>query len=577
VTPSSRAAPNAIPNAIAATKSTPAGSPIAAPLNRPNAAISWDLNFRATSWSAGAEALFGFRADEMLGEHALRRIAGPGYRSEAIALRHRLLERRCGESQTLHVVARDGHTVVCEWEHAPVMDGEGRITGFVSTARELAKHSTSIAERVDVFCDPITGAASAASFADRTERAIALERRHGGEVAVLVVELDRFAAVERTLGRRVADELFRAVASRLSDAVRDCDCISRLGGERFAALLVRPAGVAGAVAAARRLLGCFVDPFFLADAGPIAQTASVGVSLFPGDARDGQELLRTADLAVRRARDLGGDGFQLAGDCVGVAPRSSLERDLPTALGRNEIEAHFRPRVALADGSVDAAVSLVRWRHPKRGLVEPGEFLGRADQSGTIVNVGLAVLRGACRAMRSWQDAGFVVPRVTVNVSGRELRRQFVDEVAAALCETNLDPGALELELTESVVFESGSAELRLLEELRSFGVRLAIDDFGIGRATLAPLQRIAFHALKIDRSFVADCGSNAASRAIVQSIVDLARRLEMIAVAEGVETSDQEHVLRCIGCDFAEGDRYGAPVTAGEFPSLASRAASAV
>lgn len=551
-------------NVVARTSAPGAVSLLAGPL-RPIAAISWDLNFRATSWSAGAEALFGFTADQMLGEHALRRIASPGYRSEAVSVRHRLLERRFGEHQTLHSVTRDGRTIVCEWQHAPVLDGDGAIIGFASTARELAKQPPTIAERTGIFSDPLTGVASPASFADRTERAIATERRHGGDVAMLVVELDRFDSVERALGRRAGDELLRATASRLSDALRDCDSIARLNSERFAALLVRPSGVTGAIAAAKRLFGCFVEPFFVDDA-PIAQTASIGISLFPGDARDGQELMRTADLALRRARDLGGDGYQLACDATGAKPNSSLARDLLVALGRDEIEAHFRPRISLADGSVDAAVALVRWRHPKRGIVQPADFLDLADQHGLIANVGLSVLKSACRAMRSWQDLGLAIPRITMNVSGRELRRQFVDAVATALCDTNLDPGALEIELTESVVLAAGSSELRLLEELKSFGVRLAVDDFGIGRATVAPLQRFAFDTLKIDRSFVAECASNSASCAIVQSIVDLARGLDVTAVAEGVETPEQECMLRSLGCDFVEGDLYGTPVSAGEF-----------
>jgi diguanylate cyclase (GGDEF)-like protein/PAS domain S-box-containing protein len=538
------------------------------------AAVHWDVDFHVTAWSDGAEALLGYSADEMLGKDALRLLAAPGYRSAVAGLRHRLLAERCGHRQTMHAIAKGGRTVVCEWHHAPLLDAVGDAIGFASHATEYVAAPHARVTRNARLRDPLTGVASPELFADRLERALASGVRSRGDLAVFVVDVDAFAQVNRSFGHRAGDELLRAVAERLSRALRDTDSLGRVGGDRFAALIVRPGGAAGAEAAARRMLACFAEPFPV-ETRSLVQTASVGISLFPGDAHEATVLLQRAQAAMHRAKELGRDAYQFFADSTFATGDGSLAHDLRLAVQRGEIETHFQPQIDLRTGAVAGAASLVRWRHPQRGLLAPKEFVALAEETGSILAIGRTVLGDACKAMRTWQDAGVSIPRVTVNVSGRELRRRLVDDVAKALCDTDLDPNALELELTETVTMVSDELHPRLLEELKSFGVRLAVDDFGVGSSSISHLQRFPIDTLKIDRVFVEECLTNRMNRTIVEAIVAIAHGLDLEVVAEGVETREQEEFLRSLGCDRVQGYLYSPPLPPDEFAAFLANAPS--
>jgi EAL domain-containing protein (putative c-di-GMP-specific phosphodiesterase class I) len=297
--------------------------------------------------------------------------------------------------------------------------------------------------------------------------------------------------------------------------------------------------------------------------------------LFPDDGLDTEAMLHCADVAIHDARRLGGGAFQCYAATSGATEAVSLEGDLRFALERGEFELHFQPQVDLRDGTLCGVEALVRWRHPARGLLFPSDFVTLAEQTGAIVPIGLWVLRSACETMRRWKDAGAGIPRITVNVSGRQFGRRFVDEVAQALCDTDVDPAALELEFTETLTMQSTESFLHLLDELKSFGVRLAIDDFGVGYSQLASLSRLPVDSLKIDRLFVGDCLTNPSNAAIVRGIVTMAAGLDLSVVAEGVESTEQADFLRSLGCDAAQGYLYDPALPLEAIPVFASRDAA--
>jgi diguanylate cyclase (GGDEF)-like protein/PAS domain S-box-containing protein len=543
----------------------------AQPTANPVAVIHWDTDLRATSWNDGAERIFGHTQSELLGKNVLALLAAPGDAARARDTRHALLAGRCGVGQTARALTRDGRIIVCQWYHAPILDAGGRPVGYASTAVDVTGTDVKQPQHCPPMRDSLTGVASFALYMDRLERAIALSVRSRSDVAVFLIDLDHFAAVNVAFGHRAGDALLASVAERLRRSLRDADSVARLGADQFLALLTHVGGAPGAASVARRIVDCFSEPFV---AGPqsIVNTASIGIAMFPGDGDDAEALLQSADAAMLRAKALGCDAFQFSDSSAAESDKMSLERDLGQAIDRDQLELHYQPQIDFKTGSICGAEALVRWRHPTRGLLPPSEFVQLAEESGLIIPIGAWVLRTACASMRAWLDAGVVVPRMTVNVSGRELRRRMIDDVAKVLCDTNIDPSTLELELTETVTMRSSETQPQLLDELKAFGIRLAVDDFGVGYSSLAYLQRFPIDTLKIDRLFVRDCLTNRVNRAIVEAIVKMAHGMKLEVVAEGVETREQADFLKRLGCDGAQGFFYSRPLPAADFEKLVAR-----
>jgi diguanylate cyclase (GGDEF)-like protein/PAS domain S-box-containing protein len=548
-----------------------ASAAIAQATSSPIAVIRWDTHLRATSWNEGAERIFGHSQSEMVGKNVLALLAAPGDAARARDLRHALLAGRCGFGLTARALTRDGRIIICQWYHAPILDAGGQPVGYASTAVDVTGTEVKQAQHRPAMRDSLTGVASFALYMDRLEQAIAHSVRNRSDVAVFLIDLDHFAAVNGSFGHRAGDALLRSVADRLRRSLRDADSVARLGGDKFLALLTHAGGAAGAASVARRIVDCFSEPFVVG-AQSIVNTASIGIAMFPGDGEDAEALLRSADAAMLRAKALGCDAYQFSVSLATESDKMSLERDLRRAIDRDQFELHYQPQIDFQTGSICGAEALVRWRHPTRGLLPPSEFVQLAEESGLIIPIGAWVLRTACASMRTWLDAGVVVPRMTVNVSGRELRRRMIDDVAKVLCDTNIDPGTLELELTETVTMRSSEMQPQLLDELKAFGIRLAVDDFGVGYSSLAYLQRFPIDTLKIDRLFVRDCLTNRINRAIVEAIVAMAHGMKLEVVAEGVETREQADFLRRLGCDGAQGFLYSPPLPASEFEKLVAR-----
>lgn len=418
------------------------------------------------------------------------------------------------------------------------------------------------------FHDPLTLLANRALFRDRVEHALAVSKRSDRGVAMLFIDLDNFKTINDNFGHGQGDRVLSATAQRLIQCTRSGDTVARLGGDEFAVLLENLSSQEPVIEIAGRIVTALLEPFpFLGSDLHVA--ASIGVAF--ATPNDGvEELLRNADVAMYSAKAQGKGRYAIfVAEMPDVAnKRLQVEAELAQALTNDQFQLHYQPIVELRSGYLLGVEALVRWRHPKRGLVAPGEFLGIAEDSGQMVALGRWVLRQACAEVNVWQarlPEGRQV-RVAVNVSVGQLRdSDIVADVTRALHESQLDPGCLVIEVTESVLMHNTESMLVKLNQLKKLGVRIAIDDFGTGYSSLSQLQDLAVDIVKIDRSFIHGIEANSVSEAIVQAIVNMAQALNFYVVAEGVETESELAAMKQLKCDAAQGYYLCEPLPAEE------------
>ena len=417
--------------------------------------------------------------------------------------------------------------------------------------------------------DPLTGLANRRCFIERLNARLDEARDGRLPLAVLFIDLDQFKQVNDSLGHSVGDELLIAVAARLTEQLRLVDMLARVGGDEFVCLMEEVRGDDEVAIVAGEIVDAFVKPFRLGDHELFLST-SVGISLFPRDGAGGLELLRNADTAMYRAKAMGRGEYSFYTPEMTRDARERIRIDnlLRKALERREFVVYLQPQVDTANGSLVGAEALLRWRSPELGLVLPNLFIPLAEDSGVIVPLGAWVLRETCRQVRRWDEKGFALPMVSVNVSVRQLERpEFADTLREILEETGMDPARLKLELTESVLIGIGDA-CGELQRLRALGVSLALDDFGTGYSSLNYLRQLPVQQLKIDRSFITGIGNNSGDEAIIRTVMQLAASLGFEVVAEGVETPEQAEFLATLGCQQLQGYLHGAAVAPADFIS---------
>ncbi len=416
--------------------------------------------------------------------------------------------------------------------------------------------------------DSLTGLPNRLLFYDRLHLAIIRAHRAERQVALLLVDLDRFKTINDTRGHDVGDSVLKDVAKRLHDTLREGDTVARLGGDEFVVMLEQSATSGDVAQVAAKLLQVLATPVVLEEYR-LQVTASVGVSVYPDDAVDMEGLLKCADTAMYRAKDEGRNNYRFfRWDMIPLTADPSLrEMDLQRALVERQFVLHYQPRFAIGSGNLVGAEALLRWHHPRLGLIEPAEFLPLAERTGLILAIGVWVMRSACRQNRAWQQAGRAPIRVSVNLSERQFREDgLVETVATALQEAAPPPAQLELELKESCLMGDTEAAMDTLASLRRMGVSTVIDDFGTGYSSLSYLRRFPIDKLKIDRSLVRDLTTDPNDAAVAASAVALAHTMRLRVVAAGVETQDQLRFLRRQGCDEGQGLFYGRPVSAQDF-----------
>jgi diguanylate cyclase (GGDEF)-like protein/PAS domain S-box-containing protein len=448
----------------------------------------------------------------------------------------------------------------------PELDGAGELRGLLTTFSDVTERKRSQEQiRHLAYHDSLTGLPNRELLLDRLTMAVAHAQRHKTGLALAFIDLDHFKVINDSLGHSVGDQLLQATAQRIRACLRQEDTVARLGGDEFTALLVGVGAPAAATRIAEKLQQAIKQPL-LVDGRELEVSASIGIGLYPSDGDDAESLLKNADTAMYRAKELGRDQcqFYTAALSQRVLSHLDMEARLRKTLQSGGLILHYQPVVDLASGAVVGVEALVRWPDPERGMIPPDEFIPMAEVTGLIGQLSAWVLRTACAERSGIAPAGAERLQLAVNLSARQFQRgEVVEQVEAILRETRLPPELLQLEITESVAMHDHARTLDTLHRLRGLGVRLSLDDFGTGYSSLSYLRRFPIDTLKIDRSFVGDLASDRSAGGIVSAIIAVARELNMRVVAEGVETEDQLEYLRRQRCDAAQGYLLAPPVPA--------------
>jgi diguanylate cyclase (GGDEF)-like protein/PAS domain S-box-containing protein len=537
--------------------------------NIQEAVMAADEHFTLTAWNKGAEQMFGWRADEVLGRkvHEVVRSAF----SEELAL------RELSDSGQQHTDAvtyhKDGTPIYAEALTIALRGEQGEIGGYLSILRDLTERKESerlrrseVHLRYQAFHDLLTGLANRQLFLEHLEQALRRPARtRGRKVAVLFIDLDNFKVINDSLGHEVGDVLLTAVSERLQGCLRLENTLARFGGDEFTVLLEEVANPNEAVGVAERILETFRSPFVL-DGREVVVTASIGIALGTASTKNSEELLRDADTAMYRAKAQGTPKYEFFDRRMyeRTLARLNVENDLWHALKNDEFVVHCQPIVNLGTGEAWGVEALVRWQHPEKGLLHPSQFVPVAEENGLIVPIGELAMEDACKLAKELQRSR---PRprqlvAVVNYSARQLEHPgSTHSVEELLRRTGLQAGLLQLDITETACISATATHESNLDNLKGLGVGISIDDFGMGYSSLSYLKRLPADTLKVDKSFVAGLGEDVQDTAIVQMVIDLAHAFGMEAVAEGVESKKQAEQLKEMGCDMAQGYYFARPL----------------
>jgi len=415
------------------------------------------------------------------------------------------------------------------------------------------------------YYDSLTGLPNRLLFRDRVVNALPAARRNRLGLAIMYLDLDHFKLVNDALGHSIGDLLLADVAWRLKASLRASDTVSRIGGDEFAVLINELTATDAVAGIARKVLDSLAAPFSIGG-HELFITASIGVSFYPADGDEVETLLKCADSAMYRAKELGRNRAQIFTQSMNerYTRRLTLEQNLHHAIEREELEVYYQPIYERARRRITSVEALVRWNDPVRGLVEPSEFISLAEETGMIVAIGEFVLRQTCRQLREWHDGGLSWMRAAVNISAVQLQQHgFIDTVLRTIEESGLQPSMIELEVTESVAIQNIEVSMKVLRVLKEHGVNIAIDDFGTGQSSLVYLKQFPIDTIKIDKEFLRDLATDDTAAAIVSSVINLAHTMRLSVVAEGVETEEQYSLLRYYACDRMQGYLFSRPMPA--------------
>jgi PAS domain S-box/diguanylate cyclase (GGDEF) domain len=538
----------------------------------PLGVIEWDMEFNVSAWNPAAEGIFGFAAAEMIGESAYKLVFGTQDSEQLAAMWTELMQTKAGTRASLTNKTKRGETIHTEWYNTPLVDSDDKVIGVASLVQDVTERlNTERTIHYMAHHDALTGLPNRRLMQDRLNQAILQARRRQRHVGLMFIDLDRFKVVNDTLGHETGDSVLRDIAMRLRKLVREGDTVSREGGDEFVIVLPDLEKPESAHLVANKILSDLAKPIEVGGQ-EITVTASIGISHYPNDATDLQQLMKHADSAMYQAKDAGRNTVRFFTSDLNflLSKRLEVESRLRRGIERNEFFLRYQPQVDVGSGKIIGVEALLRWNDPNLGEIFPKDFISVAEELGLIVPLGEWTFRTACRQLKAWDAEGFSDLTVSVNLSPRQfVSRKLLPSIKAAILETAIDASRIDLEITEAMAMRNIEQSIEILTELRRLGSTVSIDDFGVGYSSLGQLKRLPVQTIKIDRSFISQVPDDPNSCSITEAIIAMGKRLHLRVVAEGIEQISQLEFLRANGCDAFQGFLFSKPLTSAEATAL--------
>ena len=542
----------------------------------------WDIETDDIEWSDEVYRIHGMKAEgKQVSYAAMLTKVHPDDRERFRRTLVRAISTQSNCRMIHRIVRADGSERVVQEIAEVIVDEAGEVTSVAGTTQDITERIQAERRiRHLAYYDPLTGLGNRQLFKERLEGALDMARRHQDTVGVLFFDLDNFKQVNDSLGHTAGDALLKQVAIRLQHGVRGSDYVARnsknmklarLGGDEFTVLLPDIDQPEDVVIVAQRVLKEMAQPFVI-EGRDVYATASIGISVFPTDGDDANSLLTHADVAMYQSKSDGGNSYRFYSESMGVRAKKKLKisSELRGAVKRDEMLLHYQPQVDMETGKLKGVEALVRWNHPKLGLLAPDEFLPLAEETGVITDIDEWVLLESCRQCVAWQQQGHQDLTLSVNISEHQLTHGKLPEmIDRVIAETGMDPKKLELELTESAIMKNVEQTVSQLEDLKKRGLMLSLDDFGTGYSSLSFLTRFPLDTLKVDRSFISKLGEGELEATLVTTIVAMAKSLGLKVIAEGVETENQKGFMTDLACTVGQGFLFAEPMPAAELKKL--------
>ena len=523
-----------------------------------------DKNGMIASWNVGAETIYGYSEQEIIGRPSSVLFTPQDNAASQPILEMEIASKNGRSDDDRWQVRKDGSRFWSSGVVTPVKDESGNDNGYVKILRDLTDRK--LAQERSVYLsqhDSLTGLPNRNKFNEELDAVINEARQRKTKVGVLFIDLDRFKSINDSLGYHVGDAVLMSVGCRLVEAVRKTDIVARLGGDEFGIICNGVATQSEMAHLANKLMEELSKPFFV-HTNQVSIGASIGITMFPKDAEDPNQILKYADMAMYHAKANGRSNFQFYTDNLDVEAkrRNTVEEELRHAIQRDELSLYYQPQISLEKNTICSIEALLRWKNAKLAPLSTEEFIALADETGLIVPIGEWVLQNACKQLKAWRQAGYPHLRIAVNVSSKQLADlSFMDIVDAALRKNEIDPHTLELEITERMLMEDNLRNNSVLRSLKERGIGISVDDFGTGFSSLSYLKHFPIDSLKIDKVFVKSLPEDQHDAAIASAIIGMAHSLGMQVVAEGIETEDQRDFLKDLGCDCGQGFLFSEPV----------------
>lgn len=532
-----------------------------------------DSTFRIRQWNASAEALFGYSRDEAVGRNLVETFIPEEYRDE---MSWKILKTLgTGHSQeTLETGIRgfDGTDHIILWNLNLLHDEEEDRQQLILIGQNISEiRKTQDQLHYLAHFDVLTGTANRRLFEDRCRRALASASRHGHHCALIGLDIDHFKRINDTLGHDAGDALLKNLSQRLRGTVREEDTIARLGGDEFAVLLHHVSGAEGCEKVARGILDAITEPMTV-PGGELVITSSIGITLAPDDGSSYEQLLKNADMAMYRAKKAGRNNIQFFSEDMNheMQRQMSLEQELRAGIRAGELDLHYQPVLDARSGQIVGMESLLRWNHPGRGMLSPGDFLEVAEQSGQLHAIGEWICNNACLQARAIQTMSGTPVRISINLSSRQYNHpRLAEELQRTIESSRLDPALLMVEIDERILSDRLEETAAVLHRLKDIGIGLTLDRFGSGLSSLTLLRELPFDQVKIDPALLHRAPDDENTAAITHTLISLARQLSLKVAAAGVETEDQDRFLRQSGCHLVQGHRFSPPVSSQELANL--------